>query len=158
MDHESFPPHEQLEGRFASDREVLGVSRTLLLNTAQYAEYAEVKGPDAHDVIAYDDAAWDLLKHFYELAAPQLTEQALDRRLFPNGDVTQPTEVLVAMEQVLASWQRGGMVTSQQEPLRGFTLWLLDAQRAVVGDIEDDALRHRIERGIDMAEKRLATS
>lgn len=155
MKYEAFPPHEQLEGRFASDREVLGVSRILLANTAQYIEYFEAQPQEAQDVFAYDDAAWDLLKHFYDLAAPQLAERVIDNRLFPQGEMTQPTEVIEAMEDILASWQRGGIVTSQQESLREFTLWLLDAQRAVVGDVEDNALRHRIERGIDMAEKRL---
>ncbi len=133
---------------------ILGVSRALLVNTADYVEYIEAS-TQSYDAHAYDDAAWDLLKHFYELAAFQMPDAVIDRRLFPDGDTTQPATVLRAMEEVLASWQRGGIVTSQQEPLREFTLWLLEAQRAIANEVEDSDLRCRIERGVNMAEKRL---
>lgn len=156
MQHETVPPQEHIEGRFVSNRVVLGVSRTLLANTAEYVEYLETHDRTATDSPLYDDAAWDLLKRFYELASAQMAETVIDRRLFPNGEMTQPVEVLGAMDEVLASWQRGSIVTSQQEPLREFTLWLLDAQRSIVDEVKDATLRHRIERGIDMAEKRLS--
>lgn len=156
MKHEAFPPHDHAEGRFAPYREVIGVSRTLLANTADYVEYLESQIAEPRDVLAYDDAAWDLLKRFYELASAQMAESVIDHRLFPDGEMTEPAKVLGAMEEVLASWQRGSIVASQEEPLHEFALWLLDAQRAIVDDVEDVALKHRIERGIDMAEKRLS--
>lgn len=157
MKHEAFPSPEHIEGRFASVPVALGVSRVLLANTAQYATYIEARGLEAvQDVIAYDEAAGDLLKHFYELASAQMAEPVIDQRLFPDGAVTEPAKVLGAMDEILASWQRGGIVVSQQEPLHEFALWLLDTQRAFVDEVEDDTLRRRIERGIDTAEKRLA--
>ena len=155
MKHEAFPPHDHAEGRFASSSGVLGVSRTLLANTADYVEYLGSQASEPQDVLVHDDAARDLLKHFYELASAQMSESVIDQRLFPSGEMTEPANVLRAMQEVLASWQRGSIVASQEEPLHEFALWLLDAQRAVVNGVEDDALQHRIARGIDMAEKRL---
>lgn len=136
---------------------VLGVARTMVENTALYMEHVAKQGTELFDVIAHDIATHEFLKRFYELAAPQLPESVIDRRLFAKGDVTETSDVLGAIDAELASWQRGGIVTSQAEPLREFTLWLLDAQRDMANSgLDDNALQQRLERGIDMAEKRLA--
>lgn len=155
MNQEALPPPENIERRLASNALTLGVARTLLANTAEYIGHIETHNTPVVDLYAFDNAARDLLKRFYELATPQLPESLIDQRLFVDGDTTQPLVVLEAMDGMLASWQRGGIVTSQQEPLQEFTLWLIDAQRAIVSDVDDNSLRNRIERGIDMAEKRL---
>ena len=135
--------------------DLLGVARTLLANTTAYVQYLETREPGSYDVLAHESGAWELLKHFHELAAPQLAEWVLDERLFPRGEQTEPVDVLMAMDNELASWQRGSIVSSQQEPLLEFTFWLLDAQRVIAGQLEDDALCNTVMRGIEMAEKRL---
>lgn len=155
MNAERLPRFEQPERQLATDRELLTVSRMLLSNTALYVEHLEEHAEEALDVLAHDEAASDLLKRFYELASFQLPESMIDDRLFPDGEDTRPVEVLHAMETVFASWQRGSIVASQREPLREFSLWLLDTQRALVGSIDHEELRRLIERGIDRADKRL---
>lgn len=142
--HQSKRPVETLPGIELREKPALtcGAARSKLENIELYLQQTE---GGAGQGILFEDC----LKRFYELAAPQLPEWVIDRRLFADGEATPLSDVIGAISAELAAWQRHGIVTSQIEPLAEFSASLSELQQGILDDEDlDDGLRRRIERSI----------
>lgn len=121
-------------------REIVNITRAQLRTVDLYLEHTENSA--GHEALFED-----CLKHFYELAAPQLPEWVIHKRLFADGEETTLHGVLSAIDTELAAWQRGGLVQSQVAPLYDFSGVLTDLQYAILAEEDlDIELRRRLER------------
>jgi len=140
-----------------SSLELLGVTRVLIKNTRLYVEHLIETGSSGDAIALHESDVNEFLKHFYEVATLQLSESVIDKRLFgEEGSSPEPVRTLTAIDTELAAWERGGIVTSQQEPLREFVTWLLEAHQVILNEnIDDDGLTRCLERGVLTATVRL---
>lgn len=130
-----------------SSHEALGVTRLLLSSARHYA--AALPSGDS----VFEGAIDEGIKRFSELARAQLAPQYIEQRLsLDDGRVQDLSKTLEAIDTELAGWQRGGIVTSQIEPLEEFNEWLYSLHTLESLElISDDATRRTIERCIARA-------
>jgi hypothetical protein len=140
-----------------SSLELLGVTRLLIKNTQLYVEHLIETGSAGDTIALHESDVNEFIKYFYEVATLQLSESVIDQRLFGKGESSpEPLRTLTAIDTELAAWERGGIVTSQHEPLREFATWLLDAHRVIINEnVNDDGLARCLERGVVTATVRL---
>jgi hypothetical protein len=157
MDQESLFTANKNAQEILPSAQLLGATRLLVDNTKLYVEYLIETVPDSDTVALHESDVNEFLKHFYEVAAPQLPEAEIDKRLFgENNQSPDPIRVLTAIQAELTAWQRGGVVESQREPLYEFTTWLLDAQKMIVNQgLDNEDLARCLRRGIATAIIRL---
>lgn len=127
--------------------EMLGVARLLIENARLYGDHLASTESGPYVVGAFNETIKEFIERFYELAAPQLPMWVIDRLLCVDDEDTNLDDMLDAMDNELAGWQRGGIVTSQIEPLREFTEWLYEQHTLeTLEDVDDQAVRRTLRR------------
>ena len=127
-----------------SSSELVAVARLLVENIRVYGNHVAAAESGPYDLEQYDEMIKEFIERFYELAAPQLPRWVIDRRLgITEPDVSADT-LLSAIDAELASWQKGGLVTSQVAPLEDLTGWLYAQHVADTLDAVDDEVVARV--------------
>jgi len=131
----------------ATPKRISWAARGQLESIDRYLQRSE--GSAGNEAFLQECLVW-----FYELAAPQLAEQMVDARLFAQGEMTSPQDILRAIDAQLAAWQRGGLVPSQVQVLADFTEALAELQRAILDEEDlDPGLRRLMERQLQASQQ-----
>lgn len=130
-----------------SSAEMVAVTRLLIENARLYAAHlaSTEEGPYAQG--AFNETIKELIEHFYAVAAFQLPESVIDSRLRLDDENADLDDLFKGIDTELAAWQKGGLVTSQVEPLQQLTDWLFDQHSLeALHDVDNTSVRHHLSR------------